>query len=247
MTDVRGNNGLYGVINSKNKEIIGSRYSSIEFNENAREFYVSDSSNKVGIVTEDGATKINLLYDSINMIDKQNGLYLVKSNNKYGILGNSGEIIIHLEYDQIGVDASKFPVDNIKNSYVLFENAIPVCQNKKWGFFDIKGNIIIPLEFDELGYTKGASGSLSGKAVNNLLIIPNYKSFVLGKTQDRETQYGVYNQLGEKLIPCRLTNAYSIISAGVSTYYMEYQGQTLDIEKYLQRVYGTVSEVTDNQ
>ncbi len=244
---VKGSNDLYGVINSKNEEIIGSRYSSIKFNENAKEFYVSDSSNKVGIVTQTGETKINLLYDSINMIDKQNGLYLVKSDNKYGILGSNGEIIIHLEYDKIGVDSSKFPVDAIKNSYVLFENVIPVYQNKKWGFFDINGNNIIPLEFDELGYTNGASGSLSGKAVNNLFIIPTYKAFVLGKVRDKVTQYGIYNYLGEQLVPCRLTNAYSITSAGVNTYYMEYVGKTYDIEKYIQTFFSTASDITEDQ
>lgn len=243
---VQGNNNLYGVINGNNNEIIGSRYKSMEFNENAREFYVSNTLSKVGIVTEAGITKINLLYDSINLVDKQNGLYLVKSNNKYGILGNTGDIIIHLEYDQIGVaDTSKFPNDTIKNRYVLFENAIPVYQNKKWGLFDITGKMIVPVEFDELGYTAGASGSLSGKSVNNLLVIPTYKAIVLGKQVDKTKQYAIYNQLGEQLVPCRLDNAYSVVSAGVNTYYMEYQGKTLDIEKYLERVYGTTNSVTN--
>lgn len=241
---VKGDNNLYGVINSQNKEIIGSRYRSMQFNENAREFYVSDTSGKVGIVTEKGLTKINLLYDNVSMIDKQNGLYLVKSNNKYGILGNTGEIIIHLEYEKIGVDTAKFPADTIKNKYVLFENAIPVYQNKKWGLFDIKGNNIVPIEFDELGYTKGSSGSLSGKAVNNLLVIPNYKAIVLGKKIDKETLYGIYSNEGKEFVPCRLTNAYSVISSGVSTYYMEYQGNTLDIEKYIQRVHGIGETIT---
>lgn len=242
---VRSDNNLYGVINSNNNEIIGSRYRSMQFNENAREFYVSNTSNKVGIVTESGITKINLLYDSITMIDQQNGLYLVRSNNKYGILGNTGDIIIHLEYDQIGVaDTTKFPNDTIKNRYVLFENAIPVCQNKKWGLFDINGNMIVPVEFDELGYTAGSTGSLSGKSVNNLLVIPNYKAIVLGKQIDKTTQYGIYNYLGKELVPCRLDNAYSIVSAGVNTYYMEYQGNTLDIEKYIERVHGTTDNLT---
>lgn len=243
---VKGSNNLYGVINSKNKEIIGSRYKSIQFNENAREFYVSDTNGKVGIVTEQGLTKINLLYDSVSMIDKQNGLYLVRSNNKYGILGNTGEIIIHLEYDQIGIDTTKFPADTIKNKYVLFENAIPVYQNKKWGLFDVKGNNILPLEFDEIGYTKGSSGSLSGKAANNLLIIPSCKSIVLGKNVDKEMLYGIYSSQGEKLVPCRLTNAYSVISSGVSKYYMEYQGNTLDIEEYIERVYGITNNTIEN-
>lgn len=240
---VKKDNGLYGVVDANNKEIISSRYQSMEFNENLKEFFVSNTSRKVGIVTQAGDTKINLLYDEIDMLDKNNGLYLVKNNNKYGVLGNAGNIVIHLEYDKIGVDTTKFPNDTIKNKYLLFDNAIPVYQNKKWGLFDKTGKMILPLEYDEIGYVAGSSN----RNVNNLLIIPTCKSIVLGKTYDKQTKYGIYNYLGEQLVPCQLDSAYSITNAGVDTYYMEYQGQLLDIESYIQRVYGSSSvvETTD--
>lgn len=235
---VRKDNNLFGVVNSNNEEIIGSRYRNMVFNENAREFYVTSSLNKKGIVTEKGETKINLLYDDIKMVDKQNGLYLVKNNNKYGMIGNTGNIIIHLEYNQIGVNVGAFRNNDIKNQYVLFENAIPVCQNNKWGMFDINGNIILPLEYDTIGYSSG----VSGKVVNNLLIVPSYKGIVFGKDyfiQDgRNTKkvryYGLYDNKGTELIPTALTNAYFVVNAGVNTYYMEYQEQTLNIEEYLE-------------
>ncbi len=244
---VRKDNGLYGVVDANNQEVISSRYESMEFNENLKEFFVSNTSKKVGIVTQEGVTKINLLYDDIDMLDKNNGLYLVKNNNKYGVLGNTGNIVIHLEYDQIGVDTTKFPNDTIKNKYLLFENAIPVYQNKKWGLFDKTGKMILPVEYDQIGYV--ASSNNSNRNVNNLLIIPNCKAIVLGKTYDKITQYGIYNYLGEQLVPCRLDSAYSITNAGVDTYYMEYQGQTLEIESYIQRVHGSNSVIntTDNQ
>lgn len=231
-------NNLFGVVNSNNEEIIGSRYRNMLFNENAKEFYVTSALNKKGIVTESGETKINLLYDDIKMVDKQNGLYLVKNNNRYGMIGNTGNIIIHLEYNQIGVNVSAFRNNNINNQYVLFENAIPVCQNNKWGMFDINGNIILPLEYDTIGYSSG----VTGKVVNSLLIVPSYKGIVFGKDyieQDgRSTKkvryYGLYDNKGTELIPTRLTNAYFVVNAGVNTYYMEYQGQTLNIEEYLE-------------
>lgn len=247
---VRKDNNLYGVIDANNNEIIGSRYTNIEFNECAREFYVRNSSNKVGIVTEKGETKINLLYDSISMIDKKNGLYVVKDNNKVGVLGDTGNIVIHLEYDEIGVDVTKFPSNNITNKYVLFENAIPVRQDKNWGLFDIKGEIIVPIEFDRLGYT-GGSKTLSDKSVNNILVIPNYKAIVLGKELEmknenggvnREIKYAIYSNVGKELVPCALDSTYSVVNAGINTYYMEYQGKTLDIEKYIERVHGAYQE-----
>ena len=247
---VRKDNNLFGVIDANNNEIIGSRYTNIEFNECVREFYVRNSSNRVGIVTEKGDTKINLIYDSISMIDKKNGLYLVQDNSKVGVLGNTGNIIIHLEYDEIGADPSKFPSNNITNKYVLFENAIPVRQDKYWGLFDIKGNIIVPLEFDQLGYT-GGSKALNDKSVNNILVIPNYKAIVLGKEMEitgennsvtKEKKYAIYNNVGKELVPCAVDNAYSVINSGVNTYYMQYKGQTLDIEKYIERVHGAYQE-----
>lgn len=235
---VKKDNNLFGVVNSNNEEIIGSRYRNMVFNENAREFYVTSALNKKGIVTEVGETKINLLYDDIKMVDKQNGLYLVKNSNKYGMIGNTGNIIIHLEYEQIGVNVGTFRNNSINNQYVLFENAIPVYQNKKWGMFDINGNIILPLEYDTIGYSSG----VSGKVVNSLLIVPSYKGIVFGKDylipDGRSTKkvryYGIYDNKGTELIPTRLTNAYFVMNAGVNTYYMEYQGQTLNIEEYLE-------------
>lgn len=252
---VKKENNLYGVVNGKNEEIIGSRYSKLEFNENAREFYVSNAADKRGIVTETGVTKINLLYDDITMIDKNNGLYLVKSNGKYGVLGNTGNVIIHLEYEQIGVDVSSFPNNSINNKYVLFENAIPVYQNKKWGMFDVKGNKILDLVYDTVGYSYGATGNLTGKIVSNLLIIPSHKAIVFG--QDTQVQdssgrpkmvkkYGIYDYMGRELVPIALTNAYFITSAGVNTYYMEYEEKTLNIEEYIEKYKAKTSTNTNN-
>ena len=104
--------------------------------------------------------------------------------------------------------------------------------------FDINGNIILPLEYDTIGYSSG----VSGKVVNSLLIVPSYKGIVFGKDylipDGRSTKkvryYGIYDNKGTELIPTRLTNAYFVVNAGVNTYYMEYQGQTLNIEEYLE-------------
>lgn len=244
---VKKENNLYGVINGAGEEIISSKYKSIEFNESGKEFYVKNNSNKVGIVTNTGVTKINLIYDDISMIDKQSGLYIVKNGNKYGVLDNAGNIIIHLEYEKIGVDTSKFPSNNINNKYLLYESVIPVCQNNKWGLFNTKGENMVPVEFDEIGCTSGISGNSNA---NNLLIIPSYKLIVMGKNTEASSskkQYAVYNNLGERLIPSRLDRVYSITSAGVDKYYMEFQGETLDIEQYIKRVYYPDSEQDTTQ
>lgn len=234
---VQKDNNLYGVIDSSGEEIIGSRYKSIEFNENGKEFYVKNNSNKIGIMTNTGATKISIVYDSIDMIDKNSGLYVVKNNNKYGVLDSTGSIVIYLEYEKIGIDTSKFSSDNISNKYLLYESVIPVYQNEKWGLFNTKGEIVVPVEYDEIGCSVGISGNSSA---NNVLLIPNYKGIVFGKKVENsnDKKYGVYNNEGELLIPFGLDNVYSITSAGVLEYKMEYHDTTSDLEEYLVSVYG---------
>lgn len=242
---VRKSNNLCGVINGSGEEIISSKYKNIEFNESGKEFYVRNNYNKVGILTNTGVTKINLIYDDISMIDKQIGLYIVKNGNKYGVLDNNGNIIIHLEYEKIGVDTSNFLRNNISNKFILYESVIPVYQNEKWGLFNTHGEIIVPVEFDKIGCVGGTSKNTN---VNNVLIIPSYKAIILGKVTDdsnKTIKYAVYNNLGNELIKCALDTVYSITNGGIDKYYMEYKGNTLDVEEYIKRVHYPESS-TDN-
>jgi len=231
---VRKSNGLLGVVDSQNQEVISSKYTSMQFNENMQEFFVKSTTGKVGIVTADAEIKIDLLYDDIQMLDKESGLYVVRSNNKYGVIDNTGNTIIHLEYDKIGVDSDKFPTNNISNKYLLFDNAIAVYKERKWGFFDKTGKLIIPVEYDELGFS---SGRVNNKVVNTLLIVPSYKAIILGKKIDKQVQYGIYNYLGNEIVPTVLTSAYSVTSSGVNTYYMIHNGQERNIEEYIKKLY----------
>lgn len=227
---VKKENNLYGVVNASGEEIISPRYKSIEFNETGKEFYVKNNLNKVGILTQNGTTKINLIYDDISMIDKQTGLYIVKSGNKYGVLDNSGNIVIHLEYEKIGIDTAKFPSENISNKYLLYGNVIPVSQNNKWGLFSTNGKEILPVEFDEIGCSQNNTGSNT----KSLLLIPTYKSIVMGKIRDNNVKnYGIYNNEGKELVACALTKVYSITKGGIETYHMEYQGNDMDVEAYI--------------
>ena len=105
---VKNSEGRYGVINSKNEEVIGTRYSNIAFDEYTQEFTITNNYGKVGIDYINGETKINVNYDEIKSIQKENELYLVKSNNKYGIIDSKSRIVIHQEYDDIGIDISPY-------------------------------------------------------------------------------------------------------------------------------------------
>ena len=77
------------------------------------------------------------------------------------------------------------------------------------------------------------------------------KKIVLGKIKEnedkKENKYGVYSYLGENLIPCSLDSCYSTVSAGVTTYYMEYKGETINVEEYIGRVLGLSSDLTEEE
>lgn len=227
----------YGIHNLEDEEIVGMKYDNIEFIEATEEFIVTTSENKVGIITSKGETRISPQYDALKQIDKDLNLYLATLNNKKGIIERNGKILVYLEYDEIGIDNTKFTTNDIKNKYILFDNAIPVKQNDKWGLFDIKGNIILPIEYDGLGCIAGTS---SNKNTNNILIIPDIESIVVSKKyetdQKREvTYYGIVNSQGEVLIPTYLETVYSTISAGREEYTMTNAGNSYNVIEYIKQ------------
>lgn len=237
---VQNTSSRYGVIDINNKEIIGARYSNIEFSENTGEFFVTNSQGKVGIMLNNGSTKINLLYEDIKLLDRKLGLYLVKSNNKYGVIDEKENFVIHMEYDTIGIDTSLYPTNNIENQYLLFDNVIPVKQGNKWGLFDKKGKVLIDMELDSIGCTRT---TVRDKVVNNLLIIPDIEGIVICKNG----KYGIVNSTGKVLVPCAVETVYSTTSAGINSYNMLYiipatnqdekdQEITYDVLDYLRRL-----------
>ena len=222
----------YGIKSIDGKEIVGTKYTAIEFIESTQEFIVKTTENKVGIITSDGDTKVSPQYDSLKQIDKDLNLYLATNNGKKGVIEKNGKILIYLEYDEIGINAEPFQSNNIKNSYLLFNNAIPVKQNGKWGMYDKKGNLILPLEYDVIGCIVNINKS------NNTLIIPDIKGIVVAKQYELEknkktTLYGIVNSLGRELVPTGLEKVYSTVTNGREEYSMvAYKGETYNVIEY---------------
>lgn len=232
------NNIRYGIHDLENKEIVGMKYTDIEFNEGSEEFIVKTEESKVGIITSEGDTKVSPQYDALKQIDKNLNLYMATSNGKSGVIERNGKILIYLEYDQIGIDSTKFPTNDIKNKYILFNNAIPVQRNGMWGMFNIKGEQILPVEYISLGCI---SGSGSNSNTNNILIIPDVKGIVVCKQYELDNKklqyYGVVNSKGKELINPALDAIYSIVSNGQEQYTMIYKGSSYDVINYIQEVY----------
>lgn len=240
MMVVKNANGKYGVNTLNNTAIIGEKYKSITFMEQLQEFVIETEDGKFGIIDKEGNTKINPEYASIKQIEKDKGLYLVskKSNEtsgrtQYGIINKKQKVVVYLEYEQIGINKSDFlsQEKEIENQYVLYGKCIPVKKSNKWGLLDINGNTILPLEYDDLGCKSNTS---KNSAADSVLLIPEYEAVVV--CQDR--MYGLFNTSGKELIPTLTTDIYTITSSGEAKYYLTYQGNTLDVIKYLKDTLG---------
>ena len=169
---VKNTDERYGVIDLSGNEIIGTRYSDIQFDEYTQQFTITNQSGQMGIDYIDGTTKISVKYEEIKNISKDNELYLVQTKGKYGIINGDELIVIHMEYDSIGVDISpyinKSTSENeeksknieVEKKYIFFNKLIPVEQNGKYGFFDIKGNKVTDLKYIGIGcYNKVTTDS----------------------------------------------------------------------------------------
>lgn len=147
-------NGKMGVVDWNTKPIISNKYTSMEFNEFAQNFIVSDD-NKYGVISKNGNVTIELKYDDINVISYSPLLYEVKLNNKTGVINQNGQMIVNMEYDRIGFKANS---KNIESTLIIKEldgqDGIVVCKSGKYGIVSLKtGQIIIDCNVDKI-YSK---------------------------------------------------------------------------------------------
>lgn len=139
-------NGKMGVVDGNLESIIGYKYETIDFNEFAQNFIVSNE-DKYGILSKKGNVIVELKYEDIEVINYSPLLYKAKLNGKYGILNEQGQVIINIEYDEIGYNKSLFIIKNINNN----QDGLVVCKNNKYGIVNLKtGEIIVDCEVDKI-------------------------------------------------------------------------------------------------
>lgn len=226
---VKKDGGLYKIINLDNtQEFVLDRYISIEFSEHMQEFFVTNPSEKVGIVNivnETGNIKIEPQYESIEVLDQKEELYLIKQSEKYGVINNNGFAIIYPEYDAIGLTNN---TTNLNNRYLILDTLIPVCKEQKWGACDKEGKMVLSLEYDEFGYNL-TSIEIDGikQSVQPVLIIDRCNGIVVRK----EDKYGLVNVSGEELVPIKVNGIYAIngVKDENLKYFMLYKGKELNV------------------
>lgn len=220
-------NGQFGVITLENKTCVSARYDKIEFVETVSEFFVT-ASRKMGVITDDGKIKITPYYDKIKLLDNNAKLYYVENNGRKGVLNRSGAILgkLYTEYDQIGINATLFPTNDIKNEMLLYDNCIPVRLANKWGIFNIEGEEIVGFNWDGLGCALNTS---KDKISNNILLVPSIEGIVVCNNN----KYGIINSTGKLLVPCVFDRIYSETTGGQEVYYVRFENQTITLDEYL--------------
>lgn len=231
--DTTSNQYGMALISDPTNPIIGARYSSIEFVEGSNDFIVMTANSKMGIIGNDGVTKVRLDYDDIKEIDKNLGLYLVTSNNRQGVVNKNGKTIVYQEYEQIGLPTN-IQDSNVTNKYIIYDNCIPVKRNNLWGLIDINGNTILPIEYDAIGCQASTS---SDARAEDVIVIPEIDGIVVEKDEingnARIKKYGIVKSDGTLLINIVLDNAYSLTTQGETTYYVTVQNQVIDIVEFI--------------
>lgn len=230
---VVGEGETFGVISSiTGEEIIGPKYSQMQFVQNSKEFLVN-AENTVGLISKEGTTIIPPTeYDEISILDDKIGIYMVKKGKQYGVLNRKGEVVIYVEYDSIGLkNVEEYSADQIKNGTILFGNSIPVSKDGKLGLYSVKGDEQLAAEYSKFGCILEESENSSE---NSVLIIPETIG-INGIVVGSDKGYGVYDvNAGRWVISDVCSKIFSKTKLGQTTYYVEYNGVQMDLEQYLE-------------
>lgn len=248
-TNIGNTSKYYGVYSTaKKQEIISRKYDDITYIQNVGEFYITVENGSMGLFNGEGGTiiepskyeKISLLYESTGENDEegkegQQKFYLVQKGQDYGVVDRTGKVIINSDYDKIGLDpkiVDEFQLTPIESTNVLFDNCIPVEKDGNVGLYNKEGDNIQDTNWQGFGYKSTASSKTAGNEQSVLLIPPEVG--VKGIVVNFNDLYGIFDAVEERLIvPCVYSKIYAITQGGKTTYYMEYNDQTIELEEFL--------------
>lgn len=234
---VGNNTKVYGVVSLNNEsEIISIKYDDIKYVQNTEEFYVTVADGTMGLMSSKGQTIIPPTeYEDISLLDEQNQLYLVEKNNEYGVLSRNGDVIAYAENDEIGYDVSKFNTEYLGNDLLWFNKCIPVRKNGKYGLYNKDGEneLLLQINYEGFGYLSSESKSSGNQ--QSVLVIPGSVG-IEGIVIKYNDLYGIYDVNEERIVlTCVFTKIYSITKSGNTKYYIEYNGQEMDLAEYLEQ------------
>lgn len=161
-------NGIWSVLDPEFEEIIGSKYSSIYFDECNMNYIVSNTNGQYGIITPTGTIEQPLKYDYIEIINYKNMLYKVANSNQYGIMKKDGTLLTKIAYEDIGYKAE--PAKKILYTLIIPDldgktgETIVVKQKGKYGLVYLEtGEEFLPCDHVEKLYSVNELGKINYK------------------------------------------------------------------------------------
>lgn len=242
---------LWGVISIVDgTEVIGTRYKNIQYVQNVKEFFVASGEGYMGIANSTGKLIVPLdnEYEDIELLDATQRLYKVEKDKQYGVINAYGDIVVHIENDEIGVDASRYNVEDVTakvlNGGLLLNKLIPVKKKSAdgiegWGLYNLEGELVLSKKY-EFGYISNTSTNAGYE--RTVLIIPESVG-INGIVIKLNGLYGIFDGDAEEMIlPCVCSKIYTKTESGEITYYIEYNGQDLNLKEYLIQINAVESQ-----
>lgn len=212
--------GLYGIINAQNEELLENKYNYIEYL--FEDYFIASKENgKLGVINSKEEVKVELKYDVLQKIDNTNvieakilkekasDLYSVNMELVYSV--KDGFIHKEDEYLKIYSEEHDKYLDfngKILETKEVFTNNNLLASKKdnKWGFVDRSGNVVIEYkydkvtEFNQYGYAGIRSNNKWGviDSKGNVVQVPIYE--IIQTNSDPEFLgkfYKVYYGYGE--------------------------------------------------
>lgn len=162
MLVISNESGKWGVLNRDFISVIGNKYESIKFVEQAGTFIVSDDG-KYGVISSEANKKpvIDLNYEEINVVSNSPLCYEVRLGNKSVIVDKDGKPVINASFDSVGcraegtTEGTTFVIENVGKEKIT---ALVICREGKYGLINLnEGKEIGTAVLDKV-YSKNENG-----------------------------------------------------------------------------------------
>lgn len=197
--------GKYGLIDLKGKEILKPEYTSIEALKGIENSIIIKKDDKLGLCDLNGTIVITTQYTKILGIgDNYKNGYIVQNNeNKYGVIDFNSQTILEPKYDDISQTSEN-------NMYVVKEGTnLKLINKQQETLIENKFDTVSQINGDNIVFTKGGKyGVITTNSEQK--IAPEYDdlkytfdSYYIAKKADK---YGIINTSNETILPFEYTN-----------------------------------------
>lgn len=220
-----------GIISKDGNTIVKpTEYDTISNLDEFNKLYLVEKDGKYGVVNGEGDTIVYAEYDEIGIKDEEefqnedirnfsllfDKCIPVEANGKMGVIDIEGNEKLKCVYDSLGYIASSSTTSDKKENTTTNNN-----------------------DNDEEEETMNTSNTTNNSTVelndyDSVLTIPESVG-IKGIVINLNGLYGIYDaEAGRLIIPCACSKIYSRTKSGVTTYYLEYNEQEIELESYLE-------------